>query len=145
MKARRTHGLTSAGVTHPLYRLWAGMRARCSIASATHFAYYGGRGIRVCAEWNDVKVFAAWALANGWAHGLDIDRIDNDGHYEPGNCRFISPHENRRKSRRVHTTKAQADAARELMQSGLPVSAAARRAGITYMSAWHVKNSGVWL
>lgn len=55
---------------------------------------YGGRGIAVCDEWQDYETFRAWADANGWQQKLEIDRIDNDGPYSPGNCRIVTHQEN---------------------------------------------------
>ncbi len=82
---------------HPLYRVRVGMIARCHNPKNTHFYCYGGRGITVCREWRDDREsFFLWALANGWEPGLDIDRRDNDGNYEPGNCRFVTPAVNAR-------------------------------------------------
>jgi hypothetical protein len=81
------------------YKTWRSMKARCHNKNATRCERYGGRGIKVCDEWNDYVKFKEWALANGWTKGLTIDRIDNDGNYEPGNCRFISRIENAKKRR----------------------------------------------
>lgn len=58
---------------------------------------YGGRGIKICPEWDHPKghvAFISWALANGWAEGLQIDRADNNGGYSPENCRFVTLKEN---------------------------------------------------
>lgn len=75
------HGATGTR----LYRVWASMKGRV----ASKDPRYGGRGIQICNEWkNNFDVFRDWALANGYAPGLSIDRINNDGHYEPGNCRW---------------------------------------------------------
>jgi hypothetical protein len=53
------------------------------------------RGIALCHEWKENSAaFLDWGFANGWMHGLQIDRIDNDGNYSPDNCRFISPRKN---------------------------------------------------
>lgn len=90
-EGKRRHGLYK----HGAYRVWAGMRARCH--SETHVRYkdYGGRGISICQEWRrDPVAFVKWAEANGYAEGLEIDRIDNDGNYEPSNCRFVTPSQN---------------------------------------------------
>ncbi len=80
-----------------LYRIWKGMRERCRYRHHVSYHRYGGRGITVTSEWDSYTVFREWALANGYADGLTIDRIDNDGNYEPANCRWITKSENARK------------------------------------------------
>jgi hypothetical protein len=61
---------------------------------------YGGRGISVCEEWHDPNAFIDWAESNGYANGLQIDRIDNQGSYSPSNCRWVSIKVNSRNTRR---------------------------------------------
>lgn len=52
---------------------------------------YGGRGIKICQQWReDFKKFYDWSIENGWKEGLEIDRIDPDGDYEPSNCRYVT-------------------------------------------------------
>jgi hypothetical protein len=81
----------------PLHRVWNNMIVRCEWPRAKNWHRYGGRGISVCSEWrNSAKAFIDWALAHGYQRGLQIDRIDNDGHYEPTNCRFVTNKENQR-------------------------------------------------
>ncbi len=76
---------------HPLYDVWKMMIKRCELPTDKSYHNYGGRGITVCAEWHDIKVFIEWATNNGYQEGLDLDRRENDGNYTPDNCRFI-PH-----------------------------------------------------
>ena len=80
--------------TYPLFRVWDGMKQRCSNPNAPKYKNYGGRGIAVCEEWLNYKTFEEWALANDYQKGLSIDRIDNDDGYYPENCHFITIGEN---------------------------------------------------
>lgn len=78
-----------------LYRVWSGMKARCEIPSGDSYRRYGGRGISVCPEWSASYIkFRNWAMDAGYQDELQIDRIDNDGNYDPSNCRFVSPRKN---------------------------------------------------
>ena len=76
--------------TGRLHNIWKGMRQRCNNPKATGFAYYGGKGIKVCDEWNKFFNFAAWSLLNGYNEELTIDRIDITKDYCPNNCRWAS-------------------------------------------------------
>jgi len=77
-----------------LYRIWSHMFERCNGENYQFYYRYGGRGIKVCEEWKDYSVFKAWALNNGYTDNLTIDRIDNDGNYEPSNCQWLTNREN---------------------------------------------------
>lgn len=73
-----------------LYRIWIHIKNRCLNAHVPHYKYYGGRGIKVCPEWEKSFVsFMNWSLSNGYKDGLSIDRINVNGNYDPDNCRWV--------------------------------------------------------
>ena len=92
-----------------LYPLWKSIKYRCFNPKSRSYKNYGGRGITVCEEWrDDFMSFYSWAMQNGYAeeklpnglNKLTIDRIDNDGNYEPSNCRFVTNSEQAKNKRR---------------------------------------------
>lgn len=98
MKKQRTHGL---GKT-PLYQVWNNMRDRCSNPSRSSYLNYGFRGIGVCEEWKDsFPNFYVWAISNGYATDLQIDRINNDAGYSPENCHWVTRQTNARNTQRT--------------------------------------------
>ena len=74
-----------------LYNIWLNMKQRCSNPKASHYEYYGGKGVSVCEEWKkSFSTFRDWALSNGYEDGLTIDRIESDKDYCPENCRWVT-------------------------------------------------------
>lgn len=83
------------------YRIWRGMQSRCFNPKVKEYRYYGARGIIVCDRWRDFRNFLA--DMGEIPSGLSIDRINNDGNYEPGNCKWSTAKEqanNRRSNKR---------------------------------------------
>lgn len=83
-----------------LLNAWQTMKQRCENPNREKYKDYGARGIFVCDEWHDSRTFVEWALSNGYEEGMQLDRIDNDGPYSPENCRWVTPKQNCRNTRR---------------------------------------------
>lgn len=99
-KTSKQYCLSHGGFGTRLYKIWGGIIDRCENKNAISYEWYGARGIRICPEWrHNFVAFREWALSHDYADNLTIDRIDNDGNYEPSNCHWITRSENSRKAR----------------------------------------------
>ena len=102
-----------------LYHIWINIKQRCLNFRTPDYKDYGGRGITICPEWvNGYTKFRDWSLSNGYTENLTIDRIENDGNYEPNNCQWITNEENSKKKRNVKLTLKLANEIRELYKTG---------------------------
>lgn len=113
---------------HPLYLSWMHMIARCECPTDKAYPSYGGRGIKVCERWHDINAFIADMGER--PKGMSIDRINNDGNYEPGNCRWATALEqagNKRRSIRI---------------DGMCLMQKCRQVGIKYSSALYRVKKG---
>jgi hypothetical protein len=102
---REAHGATAGRSKSPEYVSWQELRARCTPGTKQYqknFANYGARGITFCARWTTFKAFFE-DMGPKPTREHTIDRINNDGGYEPGNCRWATKAEQRRNSRTVRT------------------------------------------
>lgn len=117
---RNTMNIKHGQTKTRLYGIRRGMISRCENPNEPAYKNYGGRGIKICPEWRkDFTAFRKWALEHGYKDNLTIDRINNDGNYEPENCHFIikaAQYRNTRNNRLVrigNETKSLAEWAEE--------------------------------
>jgi len=115
------------------YRIWAGIKKRCINLRCPAYKNYGGRGIQICDRWRDS--FPAFLADMGRRPaGMSVERIDNDGNYEPGNCKWAAPLEQARNCRKNHLVTANGES--------LPISVWAERLGIRSETIRHRLHRG---
>ncbi len=88
------HGHAAKGHVTKLFKVWATMLQRCNNPKNTGYFWYGYRGIKVCERWESYQNFLT-DMGPSYKTGLSIDRINNDGNYEPGNCRWATAKQQR--------------------------------------------------
>lgn len=99
--AHKKHHLTKHGLSRSkIYSTWCNMRNRCMNPNVPCYGRYGGRGIRVCDRWQSFENFYK-DMGSDFKNGLQIDRIDNNGDYEPSNCQWVTLKANTRNTRRT--------------------------------------------
>lgn len=107
IKRNQVHGCARRDNTERLYKVWLSMHARVHNPKSNVYKHYGGRGIRICREWDcNYEAFRTWAMEHGYdptapRGKCTLDRIDPDGDYCPQNCRWVDMHvQNRNKRER---------------------------------------------
>lgn len=99
VEAITTHGCSQS---NPLYRTWSNMKSRCNDPNAKYFLEYGGRGIKLCEEWEDsFESFHQWAITSGYQPNLTLDRKNNSEGYSGDNCRWVN-RTTQQRNRRSH-------------------------------------------
>lgn len=112
---RGINRLTHGQINTPLYKSWAHMKERCNNPNTKKYNDYGGRGIKICDEWNNFIPFMEWALSNGYEEGLTIERNDVNGNYCPENCSWATRKE-QANNRRSNVTITYFNETHTLMQ-----------------------------
>lgn len=104
-EVKRSLGLLAPRTDRQRLRsVFSQMQQRCHNPNNDFYQYYGSRGIEL--RFDDFESFYLWSFENGYRRGLEIDRIDNDGHYEPSNCRWVTHKENMSNTRRARRLTA---------------------------------------
>lgn len=124
-----------------LYRSWQGMKQRCLNPKNPKFHRYGGRGIKVCSEWMDIRGFSTWAYSSGFLEGLTLDRINNDGNYKPGNCRWISLRQNSKKKSTTKISDEVCKFIRNKFIEGSSMSELAKEYDVCNGTIWFIVNN----
>ena len=141
------HGFAPKGKKPPEYKSWCEMRQRCLNPKNHKWKYYGGRGIRVCRQWRGS--FIAFFLDMGFKPSPQhsLDRINNNGHYTPKNCRWATYLEQRHNSRGVRLTPEMVRYIRSVYKGrGKSISqyALARQLGVARTTITWVVSKGTW-
>lgn len=126
-----THGLHSS----PHYKRWINMLLRCNDPEHQAYPDYGGRGIKVCKDWHTLERFIE-QLPEGYFPGAEMDRIDNNGHYEPGNIRWVT--------RQVNTTNRRTRVNLTLGDKTQSLTEWSKETGISVSVIWSRLNEHGW-
>ena len=123
-----------------LYQVWCMMKNRCQCPTSKYYKNYGGRGIKVCSEWQSYEPFYEWAMSHGYKEGLSLDRIDNNNGYQPNNCRWADKvtQENNRRDNRFFEYKGERHTIAEWARIvGIDV----RTLGYRFRKGWSVEDA----
>lgn len=136
------HGHCKGGFS-PTYQSYASMRDRCLNPRSSRWAYYGGRGIGICARW--LASFTAFLEDMGERPGgATLERADNDGDYEPGNCRWATRAEQARNRRTAKLTAEDAAAIRMLHSDGMSLGKIGAEYGVSKQMVMKIVRGRSW-
>ena len=137
------HGCAAGGKLTRAYEVWLNMRNRCNNPNHPSYKNYGGRGISVCDRWSDFKGFLE--DMGEQPAGLEIDRIENDGDYEPGNCRWATSKQQKENNRKPKLTKLKVQVIKKLLaESSLTQEDIARIFIVSPMTISNINTEKTW-
>ena len=136
------HGHSILGKVTKTYTVWVEMKGRCNNPKNKSYKDYGGRGIKVCQRWDDFRNFLTDMGER--PDGLMIDRINNDGNYEPGNCQWTDITTSNRNTRRVKLSMKKANKIRRLYSIGIPELQIAKMFNVHRRTVNNIKNNINW-
>lgn len=126
-------------------RVWANMKKRCRNKATWNYKRYGGRGIKVCEEWQEFIPFYKWVMKNGYCEGKQIDRIDNNGGYYPENCRIVDPTVNARNKSNTRLSIEKVKVIRELYRTGKKQAVLSEMYSVSRQLIWQVVHNKIWV
>ena len=140
-RASRIAALTTHGMVNtPTWLSWKSMTARCGNPNATDYERYGGRGISVCHEWGSFETF--YRDMGNRPPGKSLDRIDTNGNYEPGNCRWATSAQQQQNRR---NNKLDWDTVREIRSLCLPSVQISAMFGVSDSMVGLIRRNKVWV
>jgi hypothetical protein len=142
VKKRTIHGKWNSRI----YRIFNNMYQRCYNLKNKDYENYGGRFIRICPEWlNNRKSFIDWAMDNGYKDNLTIDRIDNNGNYEPSNCRWVTRKINNRNNRTTILNEEQVKDIKFALYKGVKNYHLAKLYNVNSRTISNIKTNKTWI
>lgn len=136
------HGYCKNGKITKTYQSWRQMRQRCNNQNNPNYKNYGGRGIKICQRWNNFFNFLADMGER--PEGLIMDRIDNNGNYEPDNCHWVTRKISNLNSRHIKLSTEKAKDIREMRKNKISVKEIAQKFNTTTRPIYRVLKGQTW-